>query len=1019
MTTRAARGCFAAWIVVLTAVYYAFPGSHLYTWAALGYSSAAMIVLGVRLNRPARALPWYLIAAALVFFNTGDNVYNLIIAVGLEPSFPGFADLLYLMMYLLITGGFLLLVRYRSGGISNRAALLDALVPTVGLGLLAWIYWIAPFTRSHDLSMLEKLVSVGYPLGDVLVLAMTLRMLTTPGRRPRALTAIVIAMVGLLVSDIFYGQSQLNADWSLGGPVDLGWIVFYAVMGYTALMPSMRKLSEPAPHGVTDTGPSRIIWMASAALIAPAVLYFEWINGAEVEEARDGVVDAPVIAAAAALMFLLVLARVNGLALAQRRARARERALRQAGASLFGAATVDDVLSAAREAIETLMPRDKPYELLITTEKVPEARRAGVRVVGPDALPAGVDPHGFDAFLLGVLPLPGDGTRQSVGVLAAPAGVLADLKDTFEALFAQVEVVLQRITLTGEVSRRDSEAWFRTLIQNASDVILIVTDDDEIRYASPSAATVLGHADLAGTPLSALVAVSHHRTMTDILAAVRSGRGTQDAPDLTVLAADGRLVQVEVDGRDLRDDPTVRGLVLTIGDVTERRRLEDDLSHLAFHDGLTGLANRVLFRNRLEQAFAGAEREGTELSVLFVDLDDFKEVNDTLGHAVGDELLVTVGQRIAQIIGGASTAARMGGDEFAVLIEQDHPAGNAEDLAAQIVAALAVPVEVSDGIGGSHIVSGAASVGVASSADAASATELLRHADLALYQAKGGAKGTWQRYQPELHTAMVQRLEVRAALHDAIDGEQFRTMYQPIVDLNTGLITGVESLVRWEHPVRGLLGPFHFIEVAEESGAIVAIGRWVLRNALAQFATWKSEDPDTTLRYVSVNVSARQFRTPGFVGLVRDAIAESGARPEWLLLEITESLVLRDADKVWDDLRALRAMGVRIAIDDFGTGYSSLSYLRQMPVDVLKLDKSFIDDILGSEQQHTMVDAIVTLARNLDLAVVAEGIEDAGQRAALAGMGCPYGQGYLFSKPVWPAEIADLAHSVPELVRAI
>jgi EAL domain-containing protein (putative c-di-GMP-specific phosphodiesterase class I) len=358
----------------------------------------------------------------------------------------------------------------------------------------------------------------------------------------------------------------------------------------------------------------------------------------------------------------------------------------------------------------------------------------------------------------------------------------------------------------------------------------------------------------------------------------------------------------------------------------------------------------------------------------------------------------------------------MGGDEFAILIEDGHPAGTAEQVAAAIVAALAVAVEVSDGLGGSHIVSGAASVGVAASTDASSATELLRHADLALYQAKGGDKGTWQRYQPELHTAMVQRLEVRAALHEAIEGEQFRPMFQPIVDLHTGLITGVESLVRWEHPARGLLGPFHFIEVAEESGAIVAIGMSVLREALGQFARWKSEDPDTSLRYVSVNVSARQFRTPGFVDQVRAAIADAGARPEWLLLEITESLVLRDADQVWADLRVLRAMGVRIAIDDFGTGYSSLSYLRQMPVDVLKLDKSFIDDILSSEQQHTMVDTIVTLARNLDLAVVAEGIEDAGQRAALARMGCPYGQGYLFSKPVWPAEIVELVRSVPELV---
>jgi len=885
MTTRVVRVCYAAWILVLTAIYYAFPGSHLYTWALIGYSGAAAVLLGVRLNRPERRLPWYLISAALVCFTTGDNVYNLILAMGRQPSFPGTADVLYLLVYPLLTGGFLGLVRARDNGASNRAALLDALVPTVGLGLLAWVYWIAPFTRSDSLSLLQKLVSVGYPLGDVLVLAMMLRMLTSPGKQPRALPAIGVAMVGLLVSDICYGQSQLDSAWQLGGPVDLGWVIFYATMGFAALLPSMRGLTEPAPRHGAGTGPQRIIWMACAALIAPGVLYTEYATGEhtniDLSAIVGGVQDAPVIAAAAALMFLLVLLRVYGLA--------------------------------------------------------------------------------------------------------------------------------------GEINRRDSEAYFRTLIQNASDVILIVAGDDRIRYASPAAATVFGHPDLAGTPLGALVAVGAHPDLAALLARLRATQGGTDGAGLAVACADGRLVQVDCVARDLRDDHTVRGLVLTLHDVTEQRRLEQDLSHQAFHDGLTGLANRVLFRTRLETAFQLAGRVDGELAVLFVDVDDFKEVNDALGHAVGDQLLVVVGARIAEVVGTAGTAARMGGDEFAVLLEQD-AAARPEELAARIVGALAVPIELGDGLGGTHIVSGASSVGVAINGDATSATELLRHADLALYQAKDQDKGTWQPYRSELHSAMAERLETRLALHEAIDGQQFAVQYQPIVDVETGQITGVESLVRWQHPTRGLLGPYHFIDLAEESGAIVAIGSWVLGEALEQFARWRSGDPDSPLRYVSVNVSARQFRTPGFVDLVRAALADAGARPEWLLLEITESLLLRDAEQVWADLRTLRSLGVRIAIDDFGTGYSSLSYLRQMPVDVIKLDKSFIDDILVSDQQRALVDAIVTLARILELAVVAEGIEEPAQRSALAGMGCPYGQGYLFSKPVWPDEIVRLAREVPQLV---
>ncbi|NMO52786.1 EAL domain-containing protein [Actinoplanes sp. TBRC 11911] len=976
--------------MALSAVYYAAPATHLYTWALIGYSSAAMVVLGVRRHRPARRLPWLLIAAALAFFTSGDTAYNLIVTLGHTPDFPGIADVFYLLVYPLLTGGFLVMVRTRSGGAANRAALLDALVPTVGFGLLSWVYWIAPFTRSQDLSVAEKLVSAGYPIGDVLALATLLRMLTVPGRRPRALTAISVALLGLLVSDIFYGQSQLGQQWSNGGPVDLGWIVFYATIGFAALLPSMRDLTEPAPQHAADMGPQRILWMSSAALIAPALLYLEWISG-------GGVHDAPVIAGAATAMFLIVIARINGLVEAQRQARARERALGEAGAALFSAASEEDVSRAVRAAVAKVMPPGEPYRLFFT--EISGFKAPGIALMAAAEVPAELPVRDFDHFLYATVPLPGAGGRLAHGVLGARTTVLRDLLPPFEQLLTQVQVVLDRIGLTGEVNRRDSEAYFRTLIQNASDVILIIADDDTIRYASPSAATVFGYPDLTGTPLSQLI---DDPRVSDGL----------DVGDLTVVRADGSPMRASCTGRDLRDDPTVGGLVLTVRDVTEQRRLEASLSHLAFHDGLTGLANRVRFRDRLEEELAS---DGP-IGVLMVDLDDFKEVNDTLGHAVGDRLLVVVGERIASILGtlgGAALAARMGGDEFAVLVDLAADAHLADRLAGDLVEALAVPVEVSDGIGGTHSVSGGASVGVAAGDDADSATELLRHADLALYQAKADQKGTWQRYRPELHTAMAQRLETRAALREAVENEQFTLMYQPIVDIRSGVVRGVESLVRWRHPVRGLLGPAHFIEVAEESGVIVDIGNWVLRSALRQFSRW---DADIPVQYVSVNVSARQFRTPGFVDQVRDALDAANAAPGCLLLEITESLLLRDADQVWADLRMLRSIGVRIAIDDFGTGYSSLSYLREMPVDVLKLDKSFIDDILDSDQQRIMVDTIVALARNLDLAVVAEGVEDPGQRALLARMGCPYGQGYLFAEPMWPDEIARTAAEVSALV---
>ncbi|MEV7625974.1 EAL domain-containing protein [Actinoplanes sp. NPDC089786] len=1005
MRARVAQWCFVAWIVLLSAIYYAWPGSHVYAWSAIGLSSTAAIVAGAVLHRPRRRLPWALIAASVACFAAGDSIYYVQALSG-TPSFPGPADILYLVVYVLLAAGLLIFVRVQAGAGSNRAALLDALVPTVGLGLLSWVYLIAPYTRATDLSLLEKVVSVGYPLGDVLSLAILLRLLVAPGRSPQSLTVLAAGIVGLLASDVVYGLARLDTAWATGSPVEIGWILYYLFLGLAGLHPSMTQLgNQREAHAEAGPGSRRLAIMTVAALIAPVVLYIEYL--------QNEIDDAPVIAAAAALMFLLVLSRVGGLITAQRQAAARERGLREASATLFSAATFDDVQGALREATGKLMPPAKPYELFITERELGDERwEPGFGLVPAVEVPPDVPTNGYDTVLYGVVPLPGTPPRLGVAALGAPLGVLHSVRPSFEALFQQVAVVLERIRLTSEVHQRDSEAYFRTLIQSASDVILIIGDDDTITYASPSAATTLGRTELTGQPLTAIIADTHRHELTDLLDQVRVGRGaTLDGADLTAVCADRRLLQVECDARDLSDDRTVKGVVLTLRDVTERRRLENDLAHQAFHDELTGLANRVLFRNRLEHAFTLAERDGAAIGVLFVDMDDFKEVNDTLGHAVGDQLLVTVAKRIASAVGAGNTAARMGGDEFAILIEQSDDPGAAEDMAARIVAALSVPVDLSDGLGGMYVVSAASSVGVAVSRDAKNATELLRHADMALYLAKGAGKGTWQPYRSDLHSAMKERLEMRTALHDAVDSEQFVIQYQPIVELSGRALAGVEALVRWQHPARGLLAPQHFIELAEENGAITGIGAWVMRESLRQVVAWgrSGEAPG----YVSVNVSARQFRSAGFVGQVREALAQTGARPGQLLLEITESLVLRDVEQVWEDLRELRSLGVRIAIDDFGTGYSSLSYLRQMPVDVLKIDKSFIDDILGSGQQRALVNAIVTLARNLDLTVVAEGIEEPAQHELLERMGCPYGQGYLFARPVWPDVVTGWIRSSP------
>jgi diguanylate cyclase (GGDEF)-like protein len=472
---------------------------------------------------------------------------------------------------------------------------------------------------------------------------------------------------------------------------------------------------------------------------------------------------------------------------------------------------------------------------------------------------------------------------------------------------------------------------------------------------------------------------------------------------------------LEVRWSDLRHDLTVGGLVLTLRDVTEQHELEEELKYRAFHDSLTGLPNRSLFAREAADALETARAVGRTAGVLFVDLDDFKMVNDTMGHGVGDELLVEVAARLAASVRESDTAARLGGDEFALLIDDAAGPDDVDAFAERIVAAFTEPFTLSEAK-----VLATATVGVATSADSGDVDELLRHADLALYAAKSAGKRRWRHYQPVLTSGMLRRREIQAALEDAVKSSAFTLVYQPIVTLASGEIAGFESLIRWPHPRWGMMLPGQFISLAEETGLIVPLGGWVLRQALADMVRWRRDLPpppaaepgaapaEPESPHVSVNVSARQFRDPGFVDSVRQALQESALPPSALLLELTESLVLGGNEQIRADLNELREIGVKLAIDDFGTGYSSLSYLIDLPIDVLKIDKMFVTGIASSWRRHALVEGIVRLARTLEVEVIAEGIETETERELLAGMGCQFGQGYLLSVPVGADEASGM-----------
>jgi diguanylate cyclase (GGDEF)-like protein len=461
-------------------------------------------------------------------------------------------------------------------------------------------------------------------------------------------------------------------------------------------------------------------------------------------------------------------------------------------------------------------------------------------------------------------------------------------------------------------------------------------------------------------------------------------------------------------------DGRVIGHVWSFRDVTRRTQLEAQLAHQAYHDALTGLANRTQFRLRIEHALEHAAVTGRatdHIAVMLLDLDGFKLVNDSAGHAAGDALLRQVAERLLSATRGSDLVARLGGDEFGVLVERVRSDDDVVTVAERIAGALRQPfsvlgttVVVGTSIGIARGVDGA--TGLAGAGSMAPVDSLLRNADLALYEAKARGKGRHALFEPSMQVAALERVSLEAALRLGLRRGEFRVVYQPIFDLGSERVSGVEALVRWEHPDRGLVAPAQFIPLAEETGLIVPLGQWVLEEACRQAAEWaREQDAPFT---ITVNVSSRQLQHPMFVHEVERVLEESGLAAAALTLELTETSVIERPELALERFTALKALGVRLAIDDFGTGYSSLNHLQRFPFDVLKIDRAFTERVALGGQDAALAHAIVALGRALSLRTIAEGIETAEQREALAAMGCACGQGFLFARPQPAAEIARL-----------
>ncbi len=580
----------------------------------------------------------------------------------------------------------------------------------------------------------------------------------------------------------------------------------------------------------------------------------------------------------------------------------------------------------------------------------------------------------------------------------------------------QLLAVRENVRLLADAAARQTEARFRSLVQHSSDVIMVARANGAVRFASPSATRVLGYdpSELTGQSLPALLhPEDRQRAAAFFQEAVRAS-GVTGPVEWRFRQRDGSWLHTEILATNLQNDPAVRGIVLNTRDVSERKRLEEQLTHQAFHDPLTGLANRALFRDRVSHALELAQRQGHPITVLFLDLDDFKRVNDSLGHAEGDRLLIAAGERFLCCARAADSVARLGGDEFAILMEHVAGSDGRAELLERLQTAMSHPFTLSG-----NLVQVSVSIGVATACPGDTADDLLRNADVAMYVAKRRGKGRAETYESRMYADVRERLEMEAALRRALEGDELCLHYQPIVRLESGRVCGVEALVRWEHPEFGHLLPQHFIPVAEETGLIVQLGRWVLMEACRQVAAWRAEYPAASLA-VSVNISGRQLQTPGLPETLREAVASAGVDPSAVILEITESVLMQQTDAVLARLQELKALGVRLAIDDFGTGYSSLSYLQRFPIDILKIAKPFVEEVGMGADRSALARAIVGLGDTLRLETVAEGIEMEEQRSALLLLGCGMGQGHLFAPALPPAAVDRLLaeHAPPSAVTA-
>lgn len=954
----------------------------------LGTTAAAALAAVACWWAAARTAPgrarrgWHLTGAACASWSSGNAIWAVHeLVLHREVPFPSLADLGYLGFVPLALAGIVLLGP-PSARFGTYKRLMDVLVITVGLGGVGWILVLSPVAASTE-GALEQALSLAYPVGDLLILAVILSVITVMRAHQPTLPLLLAGLVLFASADVAFAYTTASGSYSSGGPSAWAWFAGFLAIALAARPAGLTPQIEVPP----DDWPAELVTELPIAAVGAL---------AAAQGLADGALPEPT------LWLILVIGTLNALRhhAASRQNQALTRAAEQRLVDLqTERARSHRVIDEARDPyIEldrdgTVRDWNAPAEATFGWRREDVLGRPIVDIVPEDNRQASTDrlarfvatgdPAVWDEGV-DVRYLRPDGSQVHAEIAAWDTGEGVDYR-----IHAFVWDISERVA-EQELLEASEQRW-RALIRHSSDLTLVLDAEGRLTQELPIVHDLLGYRDgeYDGHHFAELLHPSDLERASGLFATVLSEHGRQIRDRVRIRRIDGSWAHVEAIATNLLHEPAVQGVVCNLHDISQQVEAENKLKRQARRDPLTGLPNRNLMTDALARCCESDADEHAAL--LLMDLDGFKDVNDGLGHDVGDRLLVEIGHRLDRVTRADDLVARLGGDEFAVLLTGLGSASHAVRVAEGLGELIREPLRLGD-----VILEVGVSIGIADCAPGDDPLAVLQRADVAMYRAKRQHSGPAV-YGSGDDEERRNSVKVTAELRSAIDRGDLVVHYQPKVELATGLVDSVEALVRWQHPVRGLLPPDEFIALAERTGLIRDLTTWVLHTALRQHATWRAEGLEIP---VAVNLSPRVLGQADLVASVRQTLADTGVAASRLTLEITESAFPENTRLLSATLDALGALGVRLAVDDFGTGWSSLSKLKELRVQELKIDRTFVSTLAEDDTDHSIVRAIVDLARSLGLTVVAEGVETEQVRRLLERLGCPLAQGFLFSRPV-------------------